>query len=873
MYKNFTENNQLRKKLIDKFYKVEKRELETEKEKIEYLQYILFSEGITFYITQTFDMELFFENIKTYFEQKNKIDFEVQDFGELKVFHLKGGQKLAKFIGLAKPTSLLVGKKGNALAYFFIPSEWFENPIVDQNSFKQSAISQLFVDNIETNILEYIQSTIDKELLIFATKDNYFVENFNSRFQQFFISERQDKEILLAWLNVASIKNLGLNKDYYTKLSWFYFLTNYESLLLGFNKLGDLLEAFDFQDRKMSLSKNLRKSIVIDKYEWLPTMNNLSKYKIIALASTMSPEQRVNYFAKMNFLNSKDSKYSKFLVSKTGFITSNLTLFFIDYLKNPSQTIIDYSKDDKISKILTDILVQPQSEEALVFWFNDWNPNIDQSVIIMKMFVEVAKDVQDLKKLLPLHKVIHEFLIKKEKDDYNKILYDIEYTRHLIVLDSFKEAEQILKKDLKKLPDLNLTELLPAENVDPTGNLSGQFLKVVILELLSQTQKEKNSIDFIRKASILQPLSQERIYKLTAVKDENLNSKARTVLEIITGNNLKPKSEYVDRKYRQISKDLIEKIKHPVYQKKGTLYKFSKWISSYKTPDFSTLKNIGEKFSPIKHKEVADIIADILHVFNIPNLEIFIANGDQAIGITAYEAQTPFLIIGGEHFNPNSPYYLTYNEMNFAIAHEIAFLFFKFARITSTDIWRGMMEKGNFVVETLIDLIPFAGSVSGVLKKATKLKRVSNFMEKNNKISTILIKGQQIDTIANKSQGVLNIASDMLGSLKNVKPNKENQKREEIIAISRMMQITADRVGLLFCDDPVSAVRSVFLSSKDLVSQIPTIQKYGLNSFLLKKDENENYVNLNFAIRFASMFSFWLSDDFDNIKSFMLEKE
>lgn len=872
MHKNFAENNQLRKELIDKFYKAEKREFKSENEKIEYLQFILFSEGFTFYIAQTFDMQLFFENIKDYFDQKNKIEFDLVDFGGIKVFHLKGGQKLAKFIGLVKPVSLVIGKKGNALAYSFIPSEWFDNPVVDQNSFKQSAISQLFVDNIETYILEYIQSTIDKELLIFATNENYFVENFNPRFQQFFLSERQDKEILLAWLNVASIINLGLNKDNYTKLSWFYFLSNYESLLLGFNKHGDLLEAFDFQDRKMVLTKKLRKSIVIDKYEWFPTMSNVSKYKIISQASTMSAEQRVNYFAKMNFLNSKDSKYSKFLVAETGFITSNLTLFFLDYLKNPSQTIIDYSKDEKISKILTEIIAQPQSEEALVFWFNDWEPNIEQSVFIMKMFVELAKDIQDLKKLLPLHKVIHEFLIKKEKDSYNKMLYDIEYTRHLIVLENFKEAEQILKKDLKKLPDLNLTELLPAENVDPTGNLSGQFLKVVILELLSQTQKEKNSIDFIRKAAVLQPLSQERIYKLTAVKDEHLNSKARTVLEIITGNDLKPISEFVDKKYKQISKDLIEKIKHPIYQKKGTFSKFSKWISSYKTPDFATLKDVAEKFSPVKHKEVADIIADILQVFNIPNLEIYIAKGKQSIGITAYEAQTPFLIIGGEHFNPNSPHYFTYNEMNFAIAHEIAFLFFKFARITSTDIWRGTMEKGNFVVETLIDLIPFAGSVSGVLKKATKLRRVSDFMEKNNKISLILQKGQQIETIANKSKGVLNIASDMLSSLKNVKPNKENQKREEIIAISRMMQITADRVGLLFCDDPVSAVRSVFLSSKNLVSQIPTIQKYGLNSFLLKKDENENYVNLNFAIRFASMFSFWLSDDFENIKSLMQEK-
>ena len=111
----------------------------------------------------------------------------------------------------------------------------------------------------------------------------------------------------------------------------------------------------------------------------------------------------------------------------------------------------------------------------------------------------------------------------------------------------------------------------------------------------------------------------------------------------------------------------------------------------------------------------------------------------------------------------------------------------------------------------------------------------------------------------------------MINAMGSVVPNDKTTKRQELIAISRMMQITVDRVGLLICNDPVSAVRSSFLTSKNLVDNLPYVQKYGINSFLLKKNDEGNYYNQNFAVRFASLFSFWISDDFDKIRKEIIE--
>ncbi len=877
MKKNFFEINQVRKNLYKEFDEItETLPIEEPAQKRRYLKYLLFKTGQSYYLHAEFNFDDFIEKLKIFLEDEHKLQINDEQLDDVKILQISGGNKVLKFLGLSKPMTLVTSFDTTYLSFMFMSPEWFENPQIDKSNERTRFLSGLFVDNIEKFIFDYAEQITDKNLLNYASKDNYYIESFKPRYQQFFLAERDENEVLLAFLNVGNLKHLSENKDFYKKISWFFMLTNFETLLIGFAKNGDILEAFSWQNRPLVVKKGIKNTIAIDQFVWSAS-KNISLYKDIEEAVKLHNKQRINYIAKMNVANGKQKKkyydYAKFLLSLTNYPSVPLITFLLDYIIDKQAAEKQYIETNQLTQILRQLLDNPQAEETLVFWFNDWKPTNQQALFVLQLLLEVAQNEEDIKKILPVHELIRKQALNKEKDALNKILIDVEYAKSLLVIGKNKQAEKILKEDLKKLPDQSIAEILPDDKTDPTGELSGQFLKVMLLSLLAKTQQKENATQFVREAAILQPLSPQRIYNLTAIDDENLSHKAAEILKIIKDGDIRPTTEITQIKYQPLDSKSLEIIKHPAYRKKGVFKSFSKWIASYEAPDHTTLKDYAERFDAEKYPKIFEIIVDLQQIFNLGTLEVYITHGENSIGIRAFEDETNFLTIGTEHLNKSSDYYLTFRELQFAIGVEIAFLYFKFAKITSSDIWRGSFEKGKMLVDTLLNIVPAVGAFSSALKSASKVKVISQFVEKNKLIDILAKTGKSLENINNTSQTVVGVASaftEAIGVGVGGKSKKSDGKAE-IIALSRMMVITADRFGLAFCNDLQSAIRAIFLTSKDLATQLPLIEKYGLNSFLLKKDENGEYINQNYAVRFANMFSFWLSDDYEKIREKLLE--
>ncbi len=876
MKKIFLQYNSIRKSLADKYADIQEQKIESDQEIYNYLNFLLFFNARSFYIPENTDFDELCGSLSKWLSDEHKLSVERSDIHDIITLKIVNTSKLAKFFGFSKPVSLVISKKGSYLSFFFIDTKWFDNPTYDKKLQKGSFFTNFFVDNIEKFIFDFLhQNNKNTNVLNYASNENFYVEKFNSAFQNFFLADREDKEILLAWLPVNSLKNIASNKTYDKKSNWFFVMSNFDSFLLCFDKNGIIIDAFDLQNRKIEVKKKFKTNINVENYLWTASLSDYSKYSEISKCSSLSNLTRINEFVKLNVSKSKNYNYfnfAKFLLSQLDEILAPIKIFLLDFIIDKQKTTKEYTENGKLNKIVTDILNSSQAEEALVFWFNDWKLSKEQSVFILKILSEASENKLQLKSIFPFHSLVYQNILVNEKEKYNKILYDIEFSRHLIGIEKYDEAEKILKNDLKKMPDLAVFDLLPPSNVDPTGELSGKFLKVLILDLLSNVVPQKEAKNYIKDIAQLQPLSINKVYDLTAVDDEVLKRKSKAVLNILKGEGLNQIPDKQTTKYLAANPKDLNELKHESVQKNGTLHSFTKWISTYKTPEVSAVKKFADRMTPAKHQNVAEIIADLIHFFAFQNLEVYISYGEYSVGVRAYEANPPFIVIGNEHLIENSPYILTYNELKFAIAYELAFLYFKFSKITATDIWRGAMEKGNFVLDSFINLIPFAGNVSSLLKNAQKINLLSNFIQKNEQISRTLSKGQKIITAGEKSTSLLIIASQMLDAIKNTKPSKENAKKEELIAISRMMQITADRIALLITNDIVSAVRSTFLTSKIHLENLVYANKYGLNSFILKKNEHEEYINLNFAVRFASMFSFWFSDKFETFYKKIIEK-
>lgn len=878
MKRYFLENNNIRKQLIKKFSDCEEKILENQEDRCEYLRYLLYLNGNSFYVPQNIDLKLLVEELINWFKTEHNVDAVLTGCNQIKILTLNRNSKIAKFLNIDKQTSLILDKNDTYFSFMFIEPEWFKNPIVDKKLEKTNFFANFFNDNIDKFIFNYLYKQNNKQLEIDDfVGDNVFIENLNPKYFQFFLSDRQNYEILLAWLSVSSIKKTSINIDFFSNIQWFYLLTNFDSLLLAFDKNGDIVDQIDLQNRNLTYKKSVRNYVTTDVYSWIPTLSNTNLFNEIVDIASLESERRLNEIAKLNVTLSKynpdNVNFSKLLLKSIDDVTTSLTTFLLDYNLNKTEAVKTYTEQDKLSKIILEVLNAPNAAELLQYWYKDWQPTSEQSIFILKIFTDSAENKEHLNNILLLHKLIYDDISKKETDEINKILYDIEYCRLLIALEKNHDAEKIINYRLKHTQKDDIFNLLPPENIDPTGMYSGQFLKVILLELLSLAQCKEKSTATLQQIAMLQPLTINNVYNLTKVENETLKTKSNQILSILKGDTLQKNENFVDLRFKKADLNIIEKIKKIELENKNTIKSFSKWLSSYKIPDFTTIKNYADRFSPVKYPQIASVIADLLNFFNLGSVEVFVSHGEYSVGIRAYESETSFLIIGSEHLNTDSPNYLTINEFKFALAVEFAYLYFNFARITSSDIWRGTMEKGIFVVENLISLIPFAGSLTSVAISATKTKMVSQFFAKDEQIVNLLTKGQKVINISNKSSGVLSIANQMLNVIKNILPKQDEIKKEELIFVSRIMQIIADRVGMIFCNDMNSAVRSVFLTTKSHTENLIVAQKYGLNNLLLKKNDKDEYININQAVRFASMFSFWLSDEFESIRKNIIEPE
>jgi hypothetical protein len=164
-----------------------------------------------------------------------------------------------------------------------------------------------------------------------------------------------------------------------------------------------------------------------------------------------------------------------------------------------------------------------------------------------------------------------------------------------------------------------------------------------------------------------------------------------------------------------------------------------------------------------------------------------------------------------------------------------------------------------------------------LLKKIYKVQDGRQLMSKvGTDISPLLIAGS--DSIKKFKKGV-SATSEQVDSI--VQSKKRVQKsytaekdvsedispsNDKLVIAHRVMQLTADRAGLVFCGDLIAAVRSMFLTSRMYQPELYLAQNNDLVTCLKRCDEKGNYILQDLAIRIGSLISFFLSDDFRHLR-------
>jgi hypothetical protein len=89
---------------------------------------------------------------------------------------------------------------------------------------------------------------------------------------------------------------------------------------------------------------------------------------------------------------------------------------------------------------------------------------------------------------------------------------------------------------------------------------------------------------------------------------------------------------------------------------------------------------------------------------------------------------------------------------------------------------------------------------------------------------------------------------------------------EQLVAAHRLMQLTADRAGLVACGDPVSAIRAMLLVRSDLHALLEQVLRDGLDPVLATRDDHGVLVHQDIAIRASQLLSFYLSEDYAKLR-------
>ncbi len=263
---------------------------------------------------------------------------------------------------------------------------------------------------------------------------------------------------------------------------------------------------------------------------------------------------------------------------------------------------------------------------------------------------------------------------------------------------------------------------------------------------------------------------------------------------------------------------------------------------------------------------LSQTISRIADFLNLKPPKCFISRGK--IGISVRNKETPFIFIGSEHLNQENERYFSQPELVFIIAAQTEHIKSGHLLITGTDLWKslGTASFDGFLVA--LQCLP-TGSFLGKLTRrvATEgLKQVYKMTQYSSlqKFLDFFDKGKAEKGGEEVSDGFEDAPK---GEKSAGKPEPDSVLKEQIVGFARHAVYTADRVGLLACNNIEAACSVIFKLAGNAYSEIENIHTNGLFQVLESQDNRGNYLYFEYTKRFSELIRFALSEDYNRMHS------
>ncbi len=677
---------------------------------------------------------------------------------------------------------------------------------------------------------------------------------------------------LIAWLPTASQHSFPDSIGGKTDADLRLLITAERQLLVAVSRLGEVhTQPLPAAPIVLSENRLARDSATLGAHSWRLPRGGLELLTTLHALPSMTRDRRLREAARLLVLRSAPAAATVLLDA----------LSAPDALDALSRAVL---ADPTVRRDALTALIQSDSDAGrLALWARRWALPLPESRALLGEVLEILS-AEKASWAIPLHRQLRDLQITAEKDLSIQAEIDLELAEHLIISDRRAEALTILELRWEKLPDEDLRAVTPPPGADLTRGEGASPLHIRTLELLAVARGPDTTPDLDAVAALTrhQPLVPARLEALAALEDPTLSPRAARILTLLAPGGLADPAQATPLPAQPLSPAQIESVRHPVARESGTMGWIQAALARVTPPEQSALRDFCEQISPRRHPEVIDAIASACLALGIPAVPGFISMGQKRIGVRSHERPEPFLLIGGDHLDEDTDVFLRPVELRAVIAAELAHLRFGHSRITSTDVWAGVWDKGTTAIEAAAIVLPFMKfipvdligrqrtyeAVARVIPLSwlKQIYEVEDAVELADAVTGNIGRiGEAAGSAVGAASGHMSTASEAASRLRPAPSPRQTDvglESDQVLAAHRTMQLTADRAALLLSGDPIATVRAMCLVHSRLVPELLVAERVGLRAALQRRGPDGALILSELTLRIAALVAFYLSDEY-----------
>ncbi len=604
---------------------------------------------------------------------------------------------------------------------------------------------------------------------------------------------------------------------------------------------------------RLTLDESLgRTDVLAGSFRWRIHRGDVEVWRELLTALELDGAARVRAFARFNWLGRTDSaslSFCRTLLERgasEGDPLATMAAFMLAHESSDAWGLPD-DVDPAISALAN---LQPPPDALAAMWRN-FRLSPDAGIVLLDRLKGHGDDAEPW--ALVLHERVHARLTELRPDPKRLARADVELAEHLLRSGQRERARELLEARLLELPSEELLGLLPGEDADLTAGAGGQVLRIRVFELLAEARATPSGpcVRALSELARLQPLVGSRVRALHQAAVGELRDRAAAVLAVLGPGGLARREPTGDLpEAAPLSETLLESVlPHPAARaESAVLGRVQSLLAAVPEPDHGTLLEYVEPISAARQAKATRALMNAARLLRVERMQGFVSRGKKGVGTRAYEGPPAFVLVGVRHLDDDPEYGMTETELGFAIATEVAHVAYGHARVTSSEIWRGLFDRSREGFDLLLGVLPLFKSYRVAERAYQVLQKIPTSTLKR------VIGGASAvrNRLASRPDlGVAHESDDVLSAM-----------HEDLVATARVMQLTADRAGLVACRDLGAALRAMLLVRPDHRKELAVAERDGVLALLRERRADGRFAHQDLAVRVAALCAFTLSDDY-----------